>query len=285
LEFCRVIDPANTAVNVKYIVNVSAAVVVGASTYTIELNTDPLFVAEGIIQSSASPTMEFSLDPDTKYYSRVKTNLLPDDWGTIVKSFTTGNPVSLAYVVSPANNAVGLPRPVTVTANTVPGATTYTIEVNSSDVFSPLTAKVRSGASSQTFSGLAYATKYYVRVYTDLAPGSWGPVSSFKVKADPAARISTVDEGFAIEDETASADFEVIAFPNPFGEKLSVLVKSRINEPVNIEMISNDGRIIHRIESQTNKTIEISSPVPAGMYYLRAKTGTKTQFVKLAKTR
>jgi hypothetical protein len=90
-KYSFVSSPVNGATNVAYTnLKVTANQIIGATAYTIELNTSPDFTGTSIVKTSASPlqrTMTFNLSPSTTYYNRTRTNL-PSDWGP-VRSFTT----------------------------------------------------------------------------------------------------------------------------------------------------------------------------------------------------
>jgi hypothetical protein len=91
-KFSFVSSPVNGATNVSYnTLKVTANEVLGATSYTIELNTRPDFTGPWIAATSATTnqrTLTFNgLEPSTTYYSRTRTNL-PSGWGP-VRSFTT----------------------------------------------------------------------------------------------------------------------------------------------------------------------------------------------------
>jgi hypothetical protein len=82
-------------------------------------------------------------------------------------------------VVMPTPGAVSVGFNPKLTAKAVLGATTYTIEISPLSDFSGGVI-VKSGARTQTFMGLIYSTKYFVRVKTNLAP-DYGVVTDFTV--------------------------------------------------------------------------------------------------------
>jgi uncharacterized repeat protein (TIGR03803 family) len=181
LTLAFVISPFNNAQNVSYAPVVEANAIEGATTYTIQLSTDQYFSTVDFERTGTSPKLNFSgLSPDTKYYSRVKTNLVPDSWGP-VRSFTTGNPLSLSYIISPGNNATGVNTTTNVISNAVPSATQYTIQLSESPDFSTIAFQSTASSTTIKFTGLKYNTKYYNRVRTNLTT-AFGAVRSFTTR-------------------------------------------------------------------------------------------------------
>lgn len=278
LKYSYITSPADNATNVSYQLPVVSRTVPGASTYTIELNTSADFTGDAIEMTSESPTINFSLDHDTRYYARVKTNLSPE-WGSAVKSFTTGNPISLAFIASPKNGTTGVATSVTVSVNPVPFATSYTIELNTSPDFVGTSFVQTSASRSIKFMALAAGTTYYARAYTDIMPGSWGTVSNFATKAALlGARTSTHED-----ESMTGTDLSVSVFPNPFKEELTVMVSSSVTQPVEVSMVDLTGREMVTLRASTNNEIVFNEPLPQGIYFLRARMNNKTSWVKLLK--
>src|SRR5690606_11156615 len=67
-----ILSPSDGSTMVPYATNVIAQKVDGASTFSIELNTDPNFdPATAITKTSSSRTIAFELAYNTTYYTRV----------------------------------------------------------------------------------------------------------------------------------------------------------------------------------------------------------------------
>jgi ELWxxDGT repeat protein len=171
-----VISPADNAMNQNSSLTVEVQVVAGAATYTIELNTSPDFNGTAIVQTSGRNQKFAGLAYNTRYFTRVKTNLSPL-WG-FVTSFTTAPAEYFSYVISPTDGAVDQKLSLKVMSNLVSSATQYTIELNTSADFSGVSLST-SGAPVQDFSGLTYGTTYFVRVRTDLT-SAWGKTTTFR---------------------------------------------------------------------------------------------------------
>lgn len=169
-----VINPSNGAITNNITLTVNGSL--GAASYTLELNTNPTFSGTSVIKTNTGLSTNFpEITFNTTYYVRVKTNLSPI-WG-VVTSFSTGSASSFAYVLNPVDGSTTTSN--SITSNVVPGASSYTIEVNTSSTFSAISAITKTNASRTiNFPELVYGTLYYVRVKTNLS-ATWGPTQSF----------------------------------------------------------------------------------------------------------
>jgi hypothetical protein len=288
-SYSYITSPANGATNVSYVTNVTANLVPDATSYTIELNTDPLFESGvSIVKTpTVSPlqTIGFTLDYDQTYYARVYTDLTPGSWGTTIKSFTTGDPLSLAYVTSPKNGGTGVPTTVIVYSNPVPGATSYTIELNTSPDFSGASIVKTSTMRYISFNGLGQDQIYYTRVQTNLEPGQWGNTSTSFTTINPAAR-STDDWVGDTGDEQpivfgpAQAD----VFPVPFHDKLTLHLQTDQQDQMAIHLYDLNGKDAGLYSGMTNSMIELKpNQLAAGIYIIRIVTSTEVIVRKIIK--
>jgi hypothetical protein len=263
-------SPANNSVNVAYVTNVTSNSVANATTYTIELNSDPNFGVSTAIVKSGGKTIAFQLSYNTKYYARVLTDLNQGAWGA-TRSFTTGSPLTLAYVASPLNGATGVPSTVDVVSYPVPGATSYTIELNTAPDFSGINVTKTGTTRRVNFSGLMIGTTYYTRVQTNAMPGQWGTTStSFSLTSTPGGRI----EGWSgddIKEQTLEfGPIEVSIYPIPFRETLRVHYQSDTQTPLLIQMLDTTGKTILSHHGETNNLIELETrQLPAGFYIIK----------------
>ena len=151
--------------------------VADATTYTIELNPDPGFDETTAIIGIGERVQTFSnLKMGTKYYNRVRTDVTPF-WGA-VKEFTTGDVLTLAYVVSPINRARNVSYAPTLEANAIEGATIYTIQLSRYMFFDTVAFERTGNSTKLSFTGLDPGTLYYSRVKTDLVD-AFGPTRYF----------------------------------------------------------------------------------------------------------
>ncbi len=285
LFYSYMTSPVNGATNVSYVTNITANTVPTATTYIIEANTQPDFSGASILKMGTGRTYSFTLAHNQTYYVRVQTNLMPGEWGSTIRSFTTGDPVSLAFVTSPANGAILVPTTVNVTANVVSGATSYTIELNTNDTFTG-TALVLSGTGrTKNFSGLAEATTYYSRVSTNLTPGLWGPSRSFST-INPGGRQAGdpyVAEEFG-EVIVTDQGITVRAFPNPFVDRFEVHVQTPEQEPLQAVFTDLTGRELFRsADWMTNRIHSIRGEFSQGIYLLELKTGNSRKVIRVVR--
>ncbi|NOS93300.1 MAG: T9SS type A sorting domain-containing protein [Cyclobacteriaceae bacterium] len=275
-------SPANNSLNVRYITAIASNPVPGVTSYTVEANPDPAFGAGTAIVKTGMASQLFSLAQDTKYYVRISTNLSPGEWG-ITSSFTTGNNVSLAFVMTPRNNATGVSLNPTVAANTLTGVTSYEVELNLASDFSG-TPIVRKGApETKYFSGLLPGTIYYARVRTNLTGGVWGPTTRFTTVL-PSGRVATEEE-VPMEQEriTLSDQIDLTVYPVPTRDYFNVHVQSDTQQDVSLKIMDMMGRELHQSAQRTNSLISVGSELPSGMYLLMVRTNTGTKAVKVMK--
>jgi hypothetical protein len=272
-SFAYVTTPKDELVNVAYTLSVTSNTVPDATNYTIELNTSPSFSNIGIVKSGVGKTKSFSLAYNTTYYTRVYTDLNEGVWGNTT-SFTTGNPLSLAFVKSPRDGGTGVPTTVAVTSNSVPGATSYTIELNTAPDFTG-TSFVQTGSSAKrNFTGLALNTTYFTRVQTNVMPGEWGTTSTSFTTTNSMARSGSDWMGDESEDEpVVFGEPSVSVYPVPFRKNLTIYVQTERQEPVLIQLFDMNGREGIRASAQTNQMIEISGDhLAPGMYVIKMAT-------------
>jgi uncharacterized repeat protein (TIGR03803 family) len=152
-----------------------------ATQYVVEISTAEDFSCCILTKTLATNKGVFEgLEYETTYYARVRTNISPS-YGPVI-SFYTSESDGDAYVISPADSAEFVAiNSLAVTANLVSGATSYTIELNTSADFTGTSFVETSSVSGErtlTFNGLSNVTRYYARVHTDLSP-DWGPTTTF----------------------------------------------------------------------------------------------------------
>jgi hypothetical protein len=101
-----------------------------------------------------------------------------------------------------------------------------------------------------------------------------------------------MDEGFVVGVEEIAQNQAQLAkvFPNPFDAQLQIELSENLfhaNEPISIQLMSIDGRIIeHRmIEGSTNRLELSTEELAKGMYLLHIQQGEKQQIQKIVKFR
>jgi hypothetical protein len=269
-----VVSPGDGNTDVKNTLNITANTVPGASSYTIQLSELPNFNTIAFEVTGPTRVLSFTgLEYNTTYYNRVKTDMSAT-FGE-VKSFTTRTAESLAYVVSPANNATNIPTTVSITSNNVPGATSYTIQLSRSADFGSIAFQMTGSTRTLTFTGLLNNARYYNRVRTNLSP-EFGQRGVFRT-VPASAREAQMDGAESI---TA---MRVDAYPNPFADQLTVLIESDESGEANIQLLDLSNRVVFEAVIPTNKSQEIERNFAIGLYLLRARVGSSVQTVKIAR--
>ncbi len=282
----EVVNPSNGSVGVYVNRKIAAKALVGglaqSYTYTIELSLTPDFSNGVISKTAVSPSQTFNgLQYNTKYYTRVLTNLSPKY--SKINSFTTGTPDLFTYMISPKNLTINQSITPTIKSFEVEGASNYTIELNTTQDFSG-TSIIKTGITTQKFIGLSPATTYYVRIKTDLSP-VWGPVKSFSTISTSSS--STAGRIVSSTDELSENIYEhedIDIFPVPFKNKLFVQVTSPKNVTLELVLLDLFGKEILIQKGLTNQILEVdANNVSNGYYFLKLITARGTYFRKVLK--
>jgi hypothetical protein len=278
-NFTYVTTPVNGGTTSQY--NVTANNIVGATLYTIELNTSSTFaVATAITKQGASRTQAFpTLVYNQLYYTRVKTNLSPN-WGP-TRTFTTLGPDAFSYLISPANGSLDVPIDVQLVPNTINGTTSYTLTVSQNpDYSAPFFEEPGTGNPyAPTMFGLAYGTLYYVRVKTSLSP-NWGPTRSFTTVADPGGRRRTSG--------SSNAEIADRAYPNSVTDHLNFFVHSKVDEDAAVTIVDGKGSIVYQSATNAYSTnreqrIDDLQHLSRGMYYVSVSFGHERRLFRIVK--
>ena len=270
-------SPNDGSVEQKIKLNVVSKFAPGVTTYTIEVSPTNDF-SEDVKTNSGGQTLAFdSLDYNTTYFARVKTNLTPFYGKTT--TFKTVSPSYYAFVKGPSNNKVDVPLNQTIVLNTVLRATQYTVELNTNASFNPATALTLSGLGTvYHFAPFQPNTTYYSRVKTNLE-NAWGETRTFTTRSSASAKEDVNTLSYEEEvDETS-----VEAYPNPFRDNFSIVVRTPQNENVEIDLVDLTGRRIHRATMQSNTATQISHVKSNGVYILKIQTATHLKTIKIIK--
>ncbi len=172
--------PADGASGLAQPVALDWADVSGATNYQVQVDdqsafTSPLVDAQGAT-SNASVS---SLTASTTYYWRVRAQSACG-WGnwSVTRSFTSAcSTPATPTLVSPANGATGVAKPVVADWGDVSGATNYQIQIDNNSDFSSTLVDQQSATSSYSTSAPVDGIVYYWRVRAQNACG-WGSWSS-----------------------------------------------------------------------------------------------------------
>jgi hypothetical protein len=270
--------PGNGAVDQMIQITLKAKPVEGATIYTYEVSPDLNFINPKIVNGGSTLLID-SLQYNTLYYARVKTDLRAD-YGKVT-TFSTRTAESLAYVTSPANNAVDVPTKIAVASNKVPGASEYTIQLSETNDFSAIAFEATGLSRILHFTGLKNNTTYYSRVRVNLSPSFGGTRSFTTVAGTLVARSATSVSDFNPSEELM--EFEVRVYPNPFQKKLALYIESSKYDAATIKMMDINGRIVHESTEKTNTTIELEKNLVSGIYMLHANSGTQSKWIRVVK--
>jgi Secretion system C-terminal sorting domain len=282
LNYTVVTSPLQDASNVSYLLTIMTNPVPGATTYIIEVDTQIDFLSGSSMQNNSSmPKVPFLLAENTTYFARVKTNLL-DQFGA-VRSFSTGNLLSITHVTSPRDGGMGVPTSVNVYSRVVPGASSYTIELNTSPAFNGVSFVKTSSKNFMKFTGLSMSTTYYTRVMTNMDP-NWGTTHTFFETAIPAGRSGSDWMGYQEEEELVDlGPFEVKIMGNPFRDRLSFIVSSPNWESAAVGLYDMMGKSMHQSVEKTNQMIDIEKQLTRGIYILKVRTASGSKSVRVMK--
>ncbi len=181
-------NPPNGSLNAEApVLKVTARTVTGVKRYTIQLAKTNDFTGETLMMTSTvdfQRTLTFTgLGYNTQYYARVKTDL-NTAYGPITTFKTKVEQFS--FVTTPLNGASGADFHVSnVSAQAIPSAQHYTLEVSTSSTFTTMLKTYYSlerGQNNFLVRDLQPAVKYYTRVRTDIST-TWGPIKTFTTRS------------------------------------------------------------------------------------------------------
>ena len=188
------LSPADGATSVSVTPALSWTSVLGATSYRVQVGTDATLTQPLTYTDTVNGTILDMpiLQTATTYYWRVcAANLAGQGPWSVIRSFTTIDPsqaLTPPVLVSPANGASGVARPVVLSWQSVPSATRYEVQIAELSNFGTLTfSKNDISASTYTVQGLLGNTQYYwrVRAVTDYASSEWSTVRNFVTAPSP----------------------------------------------------------------------------------------------------
>ena len=183
----ELVSPANGATEISLPAALAWDAAANASSYTVQVSTSQTFssFAYNVSGITSTSTSVSGLSAGTSYYWRVQAVNTDGNsgWSSVWGFTTTVPPAPAAPVLaSPANGATNVAVPAALAWNSSSGATSYTVQVSTSQSFATL-AYNASGitSTSTTASGLSAATLYYWRVLAANTTGNsdWSEVWSF----------------------------------------------------------------------------------------------------------
>ena len=196
--------PADTAKGISLTPTLSWNTVTGATAYEVQISTSSGFVPVMIDDSTLTSTSKqvTGLTNSTSYYWRVR-GKNAGGWGPYsgVRVFTTVAALPAApSLVTPADTAKNVQLPPTLSWSASTGATSYRLQVSTTNTFTSLVFDQPDIAStSQQVAGLVNNTVYYWRVNATNAGGTsdWSTIRSFTTigAAPTAPTLSSPSDG------------------------------------------------------------------------------------------
>lgn len=183
--------PINGAVDQKLSPVLTWGNTSNANSYTLQISTNSSFTSFVLDEDSLTATSKqiADLSGSTKYYWRVSAanNFGTKGWSE-TWSFTTGVAPLPPVLLSPSDGAIDVILSPTLSWNANSGATTYTLQVSTSNSFSSFVFNQSSTTTNKQIMGLTNSTTYYWRVNTTNNYGTSIPsvVWSFTTGAPPA---------------------------------------------------------------------------------------------------
>jgi subtilisin family serine protease len=185
-------SPANLATNVAIAPTLSWAAATAATTYNLQVSTSSTFQTT-LINLTGLTTISRAISGlanSTVYYWRVSaTNSTGTSAWSAQRSFTTAAPLAVPAAPtlrSPAANATNVTRTPALSWNAATGATTYEVQVSTSNTFATITFG-RTGLTARNVTvspQLGATTVYYWRVrgVNTTGPGAWSAARSFTTR-------------------------------------------------------------------------------------------------------
>lgn len=181
--------PVNAATNVLTTPFMDWSDVSGATSYHLQISFNNQFNALALDQTGITSS-QFTvptgyLSGTTQYFWRVSASNVGGDspWSEVWNFTTTIGAPAAPQLLSPPNTSIGITRTPILDWNTVPGATSYRVQLSTDSTFATTLINVVTGANSQyqVTSALAYNTHYYWRANATNAGGTspWSIVWSF----------------------------------------------------------------------------------------------------------
>jgi Fe-S cluster assembly iron-binding protein IscA len=78
-------------------------------------------------------------------------------------------------------------------------------------------------------------------------------------------------------------EFIVKAYPNPFQHQFTLIINTKLNEAVQIQIYDAAGRKIQMLSAKANEAIQFGEKLKAGIYIAEVIQGTKRETIKLIK--
>jgi subtilisin family serine protease len=258
-----------------------ADLVSGAAEYEFEIrnNTTNAFIANKI---QTSNVLTFSTVPALTWGNQYKISVrarISTTWGTFGTACTIGficNP-SICGVPSTTlrttdcgkvnfNLSTGF-----MVANTVAGATLYEFEIT--DILTNTILGVQTSATMNLyFNAIAPALQsnkqYSIRVRATISGvvGNYG--SACTIGFTNGSR-SEIESNYSLDETINNNGFKLNVYPNPFNDKLNLIIQTQITEKAQIQIFDMMGNLILQTQINSNENMSFGNELAAGNYMIR----------------
>ena len=180
--------PANGAVDQKLSPVLTWNKVNNANKYTLQISTNSSFTSFVLDEDSLTTTTKqiTDLSGSTNYYWRVSaTNNFGTKGWSETWSFTTGVAPVPPVLLSPSDGSIDVSLSPTLSWNASSGATSYSLQVSTSNSFSSFVYNQSSTTTNKQITGLTNSTTYYWRVSAanNYVTKGWSETWSFITKS------------------------------------------------------------------------------------------------------
>ncbi|MGD1047014.1 MAG: T9SS type A sorting domain-containing protein [Bacteroidota bacterium] len=280
----HLVSPPDRSLNVPVAANFVWRRSANATSYTLQLSQDSMFVTSVVGDSTIVDTLrQLSLPAQgIRFFWRVRgRNATGSGPWSDVWSFTTIVSAPAApTLISPSNGATGISINPTLSWNASSGTFSYRLQISTSSSFSPLLLD-SSGitGTSYSVSGLAQKTTYYWRVSATNAGGTslYSNTSSFTTGTTSVEQICS----------KVPATYDLCQnYPNPFNPNTTIQFSLPKATYVTLKIYNNIGKEVALLVSQYLSagiyTTELNAAgLPSGVYFYRMQTGSFIETKKL----
>ncbi len=149
-----------------------------------------------------------------------------------------------------------------------------------------LTVTASGGASPYTGTG-TFTAKLGTNSFIVTDANGCSNTASISISQLTAARTSSARTATTVtlapDAAQLSSTLKISSYPNPTTSSFKLLVEGKINEKINVVVMSEDGRIVFQTAGITNKTYEFGSNFVRGLYIIKVIQGNTIQTLKVLK--
>ncbi len=259
-----------------------ADVVSGAAEYEFEIrnNTTNAFIAN---KNQASNVLTFSTVPAFQWGTQYKISVrarISSTWGTF------GTACTIGFICDP--NVCGVPTTALRTgdcgklnfnfstgyavANTVAGATLYEFEITDILTSSIVSTQARTTVNlffNSISPALQSNKQYSIRVRATISGvvGNYGSACTIGFASGSRDDGSTLD---IEENESKNNNFNILVYPNPYSNETQLLIQSKNNENIQLQIIDVFGKIVTDKNLNSNENYIVGEGLAKGNYFVKA---------------